>query len=257
MDTLTQLRPVLTKLRMSGLLEQLDERIRQANENKLGYSEFLFSVMQDEIERRENHTLALRLRKSNLHPAKTMESFDLSANPKLPVQAIKELAGCSFVNKAENIIIVGPSGVGKTHLAQAFGHQACRYGHGVTSDRMSNILSYVHSGRADDSYNRKLRHLLEIPLLIIDDFGLGELSTREQMDFYEIVCGRYEKRSIIITSNRDLKEWFSLFQNALVASAIVDRLMHRGVRLVIEGDSYRFKDSVKLNAEYGLTASEN
>jgi len=240
---------------MSGLLEHLDERIRQANENKLGYSEFLFSVMQDESERRENHALALRLRKSNLDPSKTMETFDLSVNPKLPVQIIKELAGCSFVSKAENIIILGPSGVGKTHLAQAFGHEACRHGHNVTYNRLVNVLAYLHSGRADDSYAKKLRNLLEVPLLIIDDFGLGELSEREQMDFYEIICGRYERKSVIITSNRDLKEWLSLFHNGLVGSATVDRLMHRGVRLVIEGASYRFQDSIRLNEKYGLTST--
>lgn len=253
MDTLSQLRPTLTKLRMSGILEHLEERIRQATENKLGYSEFLFSVMQDEYQRRETQALALRLKRSNLHPAKTMETFDLDANEKYPKTAIRELATGLFVEKAENVIVVGPSGVGKTHLVQALGHEVCRRGHKVLNDRLINILSYLNTGRADDTHKRRLRSLIEVPLLIMDDFGLSEFSAKEQIDFYEIVSGRYESKSTILTSNRDVPEWLSLFSNPLLGSATVDRLVHRGVRITIDGPSYRTKEAYQLNTGYGLT----
>ncbi len=256
MDTPTQLNPILTKLKLSGLLEHLPHRLRQASENNLGYSEFLFTIMQDELERRENRALGLRLKKSNLHPTKTMDNFDLHTNSKLPVSAIKELASCGFVDKGENIIIVGPSGAGKTHLAQAFGHECCRHGYAVIYERAADLLSWLHAGRADDSYQKRIQTLLKIPVLIIDDFGLAEFSSKEQGDFYEIVYGRHEQRPIIITSNRDIKEWFSLFQNTLLASAAIDRLMHRGVRLVVQENSHRLKDSLELNAKYGLTFEE-
>lgn len=109
------------------------------------------------------------------------------------------------------------------------------------------------TGRADDTHKRRLRSLIEVPLLIMDDFGLSEFSAKEQIDFYEIVSGRYESKSTILTSNRDVPEWLSLFSNPLLGSATVDRLVHRGVRITIDGPSYRTKEAYQLNTGYGLT----
>ena len=250
MDELHQLRPRLNRLKLSGILNNLEFRIREAQEGKVSYSEFLLALFQDEVERRDAHALALRMKRGKLDSQKTIESFDFAADPRLPRAAIMELASCEYIDRHENVILVGPSGVGKTHLAIALAHEAARRGYDVYFDRAAAILSWLHGGRGDGSFERRFKQIVDLPLLIIDDFGLLELSAREQIDVYEIVCGRYEHRSTIITSNRDVSEWHSLFHNPLLGSAIIDRLVHRGVRLTIEADSFRLKESQKVNQYY-------
>ena len=250
MDHMQHLRPRLNRLKLSGILNNLEHRIREAEEGKSGYSEFLLSLFQDEVERRDAHALALRLKRGKLDPQKTVESFDFAADPRLPRAVIMELASCEFIDRHENVIIAGPTGVGKTHMALALAHEAARRGYDVHFERAAALLSWLHGGRGDGSFERRFKQITDVPLLVIDDFGLLELSPREQIDVYEIVCGRYERRSSIITSNRDVSEWFSLFNNPLLGSAVIDRLVHHGVRLTVEVDSYRLKESQKVNKRY-------
>lgn len=251
MDELHQLKPRLNRLKLSGILGNLELRIHEAQEGKLGYSAFLLSLFQDEVERRDCHALALRIKRGKLDPQKTIESFDFDRDARLPRAPIMELASCGFLERHENVILSGPTGTGKTHLAYALALEAARRGWDVHFDRAASILSWLHGGRGDGSFDRRLKNIVDIPLLVIDDFGLLELSAREQIDVYEIVCGRYERRSTVITSNRDVSEWFSLFQNPLLGSAVIDRLVHRGVRLQIDSDSYRLHESQKINLRYG------
>jgi DNA replication protein DnaC len=254
MDSLAQLKPKLSRLKLSGILSNLDLRISEAQERSLGYSEFLLSLFQDEIERRDMQALSLRIKRGNLSGGKTIETFDFTASPKIPKQVMMELVTCDFIVQKENVVIAGPSGLGKTHLAEALAHEAARKGYDVHCERASKVLSYLNAGRGDGSFERRFAHLSDVPLLVMDDFGLTDLSLHEQTDFYEIIAARYERTSTIITSNRDIPEWFSLFQNQLLASAAIDRIAHRAIRLVVEGPSYRLKESVKINQRY---AAEN
>jgi DNA replication protein DnaC len=255
MNTMAQLKPALIRLRMSGILERLEDRIREAQEEKWAYTDFLLALFRDEIERRDFKTLSLRLKRSELDPQKTLETFDFSFNARIHEPAVKELASCFFIEKHENVFLLGPSGVGKSHLACALGHEAARRGYDVLFRRTASLLKWLGAGRGDGTYERRLKSLACVPLLILDDFGLNDLSLAAQNDLYEIICVRYETASLIITSNRDFAEWQNIFENQLLASAAMDRLVHKARKIVIEGRSYRLDSFSKLNSQSDLTHS--
>lgn len=239
MNELTLLKPRLVRLKLSGMLESLEERIREALEEKWDYSHFLHRLLTDEVERRDHKQLCRRLAKSGLEPDKTLETFDFAFNPRIHAPTIRELASCGFLEKAECVFLLGPSGVGKSHLASAIGHEACRRGHDTLYRAVFDLLKWIGTGRGDGTHERRLLQTIRLPLLILDDFGLQSLSENMQADLFEIIKGRYGSASTIITSNRDFNEWPEVFSNPLIASAAMDRLVHRAVKIVIEGRSYR------------------
>lgn len=239
MSPTDELIPILKKLRMSGVLQSLQERTRQAVEDDLSHSEFLYYLLHDEIERREAKQLSLRLKRASFEHNKSLEDFDFAFNPNVPKAKILELATCAFVDKRENILLVGQTGVGKSHIAQALGHRACMAGHLVLYTSAHQMLTELRASRADNTYDRKLLRLCKPELLIIDDLGLRPLRHDEPMDLYDVIRRRYERGSIIITSNRDVQEWPPLFHDELLAGAAMDRLLHHGHTVAIEGQSYR------------------
>jgi DNA replication protein DnaC len=236
-----QLRPKLKNLRLSGILETLEVRTQQAITEQLSYGDFLQRLLEDEVERRAQKQLTLRLRRSAVDQAKTLESFDFAFNPTLNRQQIFDLATCRFVERHESVLIQGPAGVGKSHLAQAFGHEACRRGFDVVFVAAARMLAHLHGGRADGTYERRLLTYTRPDLLVIDDFGLKPLVPPAPEDFYDVINERYERGAVIMTSNRAFAEWPELFQNALLASAALDRLAHHAHQIVITGDSFRAK----------------
>jgi len=256
MDELLTLKPKLTRLKLSGVSETLETRISQAMREKWSFSQFLEVLLSDEVERRDFKQLGRRLTRSGMDPDKTLETFDFRFNPRIHEPTIRELAACQFVAKHENVFFVGPSGVGKSHLGQALGHEACRRGYEVLSRRTSLLLAWVQAGRGDGSRERRLKQIGSVELLVLDDFGLTALSEEQQADLYEIICDRYEKASTIITSNRDFAEWPAVFSNPLMGSAAMDRLVHRGVKLVIEGKSYRVDNFVKRSKRTSAPTTE-
>jgi DNA replication protein DnaC len=236
-----QLIPKLKSLRLSGILETLDVRNRQAIEEKLSHIEFLQRLLEDEVERRAQKQLQLRLRRATFDLEKTIEGFDFSFNPSVNRQQVFDLATCRFVERHENILIQGPAGVGKSHLAEALGHEACRRGFDVVFTNTSRLLAHLNGGRADGTYDRRLLTYVRPDLLILDDFGLKPLHAPGPEDLYEVVNERYEKGSMIVTSNRAFSEWPDLFQSPLLASAALDRLADHAHQIVITGDSFRAK----------------
>jgi len=231
--------PLLKKLRLSGVLQSLELRTKQAADDDLAISEFLYRLFADEVERRDAKQLQQRLRRANFEHARTIEDFDFQFNPAVPKAKILELATCAFVERHDDVLIVGQSGVGKSHLAQALGHRACRAGHTALYTGASEMLMQLRAARGDGSYERRLLRFTTPDLLIIDDLGLRPLTHDEPTDLFEIVRHRYERGSTIVTSNRAIEEWPPLFGNPLLASAAMDRLLHHGHVIVIEGDSYR------------------
>lgn len=241
MEVHGQLVPKLKSLRLSGILETLDVRNREAISEKCTYVQFLQKLLEDEVERRCQKQLSLRLRRSNLESAKTLESYDFTFNPAVNRQQIYDLATCGYVERAESIFLVGPAGVGKSHLAQALGHEACRRGFDVVFARVSAMLNHLHAGRADGSYERRLAGYQRPEVLILDDFGLKPMRPPAGEDLYEVIEGRYGRGAIILTTNRAFNEWPELFDNPILASAALDRLAHGATQVVMTGDSYRAK----------------
>jgi DNA replication protein DnaC len=240
---LTHLTPMLRTLRISGLLETLEVRNRQAVEGRLAYAEFLVLLLQDEVERRAQAALRLRLRRGTFDPAKTLEAFDFHFNPTLNKAQVFDLATCQFVERHENVLVYGPTGVGKSHLAQALAHEACRRGHEVLFVSTAKMLTHLAGGRADGTLAHRLAKYLRPPLLVLDDFGLKPLRAPGPEDLYDIIHERYERGSILLTSNRDRSEWAELFGEPLLASAALDRLTHRAHFLEITGPSYRAEET--------------
>lgn len=231
--------PVLKKLRLSGVLQTLDLRTRQAVEDDLSHSEFLFRLCSDEVERRDSKQLDARLRRAAFETQKRLEDFEWSFNPKVPKTKIIDLATCGFVAKHENVLLIGPAGVGKSHIAQALGERACRAGHSVLYVTAHRMLSQLRASRADQGYDKRLVRYTAPDVLIVDDLGLRPLEGDEPIDLYEVIRARYEQASMVITSNRAIEEWYPLFKDDLMASAAMDRLLHHAHVLVMEGNSFR------------------
>jgi DNA replication protein DnaC len=234
-----ELVPVLKKLRLSGVLQTLDLRTKEAVEDDLSHSEFLFRLCTDEVERRDSKQLEMRLRRAAFETTKRLDDFEWSFNPKIPKSKIVDLATCGFVEKQENVLLIGPAGVGKSHIGQALGERACRAGHSVLYVTAHRMLSQLRASRADQGWDKRLLRYTAPGVLIVDDLGLRPLEGDEPIDLYEVIRGRYEQGSMVITSNRAIEEWYPLFRDDLMASAAMDRLLHHAHVVVMEGNSYR------------------
>ena len=234
--------PLLPKLRqldLSGMVLTLDVRAGQATENHLTALEFLALLLDDEIERRGQQRLARRLAESGCDEQKTLATFDFSAAPGINRSLVQDLATCAFVARHENIVLCGPSGVGKSHLANALACEALKRDYRVLSRSLQRVLADVQAARATGAYHRLWARIATCDLLLLDDFGLQTLTPQTAQDLYEIIRERYERCSLIVTSNRALGEWAEVFNNDLLASAALDRLTHHAHTLVIQGESYR------------------
>lgn len=239
MSPIDELVPLLKKLRLSGVLQTLELRTKQAVDDNLGHDEFLLRVLSDEVERREAKMLDQRVRRANFEHAKTLEDFDFLFNPAIPKTKVIDLATCTFVGRHRNVLLVGPSGVGKSHIAQALGHRACLAGHKVLYVSANDMLKQLRAARGDGSHDRRLLRFTTPDLLIVDDLGLRPLTMDEPIDLYDIIRLRHERASTIVTSNRALEELPTIFGDPLLSSAAMDRLLEDAHVIVIEGDSYR------------------
>jgi DNA replication protein DnaC len=236
---MNELKYVLRKLRLSGILFSLEDRVAYAKANKLAYAEFLELVLQDELSRRQHNSLARRMKASSVNADQTLERFDWEAGITVDREILKELFSLEFIERHENVIFCGPVGVGKTFLANALAHSACRRGKKVLMGRAKKIFKALRQSRADNSFERELVKLISPDLLVIDDLGLQKLTPQEANDFYEIVVERHARASTIITSNRHVDEWEALFDDPILANSALDRLAHNAYQLVMEGESYR------------------
>jgi DNA replication protein DnaC len=230
---------MLKQLRLSGILDSLEIRNHQAIDEKLAYTEFLSLLLQDETARRTNKRLSQRLRKASFQTNKTLEVFDFTFNPTIDKRLIMDLATCRFMDEKVPVLIAGPCGTGKSHLAQAIGHCAVRIEKDVLFTTQTKMLGQLHAAKAIHLYDRKLKTFVNADLLIIDDFGLKPLISPQDEDLHAVVAERYERGATIVTSNLDFDEWGDAFPNKILGAATLDRLRHGAYRVVLDGKSFR------------------
>ena len=196
-------------------------------------------ILQDEIDRRDQNNLQLRLQRASFAEEQTFEGFDWDAKITFDRDRVRDLFSLAFLERREDAIFLGPVGVGKTFLASALGHSACRAGRRVLFIRADRMFKELRQARGDHSHEKALRRLLVPDLLIIDDFGLRRLDATQSSDIYEVVIERHRRASTIFTSNRGVEEWIPLFDDPILAQSALDRLAHNAHQVVMEGESYR------------------
>ena len=237
--SMLQLQPRLKRLKLGGMLQTLELRLDQAHQEQLGHLEFLELMLEDEIQRRANKALARRIQRARFDEERTLSDFDFAFNPKVPASQIRDLATGSFIERKESVLLVGPVGVGKTHVAQAIGHAACMQGRSVLFDKTARVLADLGAGHLDATWERRLRRYLAPELVILNDFGLRAFTERQGEDLYELISERVRRGSTIVTSNRPPQEWYALFPNPVLAEGALDRLINASHHVTLEGRSFR------------------
>lgn len=229
----------LKALKLGGMLDTLDLRLKQVQQEHLGNIEFLELLLEDEVQRRANKRLVNRVAQAHFEELKTFETFDFTFNPKIPARQIMDLATCQFIERKEWVLLIGPVGVGKSHLIQALGHQACRIGYKVLYTKTSRLLADLGGGHADGTWEKRIRRYLKPDLLLLDDFAMKEFTPQQAEDIYELIdeCSRHG--SLGAASNRSPQDWYPLFPNPVLAEGALDRLINKAHHVMLTGKSYR------------------
>ena len=237
-----ELAGLLEKLKMDHLEAQLDTVCEQAAERELDYKGFLTQALEAEWQGRYRRGIETRLRQSRFPWIKTLEQFDFDFQPSLDRRQVRELAGLSFVERAHNVVILGPPGVGKTHLAVALGVKAVEAGFTVRFLTLETLMTRLVKAKHENRLERTLKQLTYPKVLVIDEVGYLPLSRDEASLFFRLVVRRYERASLIVTSNKSYLDWGEIFNDHVLATAILDRLLHHSTTLNIKGESYRLKE---------------
>jgi DNA replication protein DnaC len=246
---------VLRRLRLGRVADTLLERMTLAEKQDMSLDQFLLLVLSDEVARRDSSAVARRVEEAGLDPDMTLERFDKTAKITYDKRVLAELTSLRFVAESRHVIVMGPVGVGKTYLANAFGHIACAHGHSVRFTRADRMLSELKKSRFDNSRDDIMIDLTTVDVLIVDDFALEQMTRDESKDVYELFVERTHRASTIITSNRDTKEWIAMFDDTLRAQSAIDRFMNAAYDFVIEGESYRPRQKPSIDGSPPATAT--
>jgi DNA replication protein DnaC len=251
MRTPTDLNPelvsALKRLKLGPMAATLPERLVLADKQDMPLDELLLLVLTDEIARRDNTAADNRARLARLDPSMRLELWDKTAKVSFDKRLLAELVSLRFLASHRHVVVLGPVGVGKTFMAQALGHIACRHGYQVRFTRADDMLRRLRQSRFDNSREAEMIALTTVDLLILDDFALEMMTKEESKDVYQLFLERTGRASMVITSNRDTAEWLAMFDDMLLAQSAVDRFKNAAYDFVIDGESYRPRQKPQLD----------
>lgn len=244
----------LGRLGLTTLKEQLDTVLEQAQKESWAYSDLLDRLFEEELATRESRRVRNALKLSGFPALRTLDSFDYAFQPSLDKARVAELASLGFLEKKENVLLLGPPGVGKTHLAIALGVKACQCGFSVYFTTLDDLIKNLSAADAAGKLKQKMRtYTRKSALLVVDEVGYLPLSRKEANYLFQLVSARYEKSSLILTSNKSFTEWNEILGDEVIAAAILDRLLHHSHVLSIRGQSYRLRDKLNVALQAPLS----
>jgi DNA replication protein DnaC len=243
--TFVELRENLKSLLLSTMARGLETHLRQAKENGTGYDEFLLELTVAEIMARTENRLSRRVREAKFPLIKTMEGFDFAVTPELDLRLIRELVGCDYIKERRNIIFLGRSGAGKTHLATALGIEACKNNHRTRFVSCYALVNELIEARQDKDLQRLIQRYSRYDLLILDELGYIPFSREGSELLFQVLAERQEKGSVIITTNLGFTDWTQVFGDPVMTAALLDRLTHKAHIINCQWESYRLKQSLK------------
>ena len=252
MTELERLREQLKRLSLNTMASMFEDEANKASKGQMSYTAFLTRLVDEEVVSKTDRSVNARIAKARFPAIKTVESFDFSFQPSLPATRIKELAELGFIEHADNVLFVGPTGTGKTHLSIALGLKACNQRKRVLFTSAMSLLDQMVAATVSHNLGTMLETLGRLDLLIIDELGYMPVDTHRSNLFFQVVSRRYEKGAIILSTNKPFDRWGEMFGDDVIASAILDRLLHHSHIIAINGTSYRIKDKLKKLKDRGV-----